>query len=206
MNNSEFKKGQEVWGKKCSRMGRKRFHEIDDRDHFIPVELISYSNGACHVKILTNSDDKDLVVPYIYQLERPTEPQKPVIPQFVADWIEKCKSSGFSLRMAMEHWDMDENLEKWMQYSENQEIFAKAWLYGYTVEKPKLYTVEIPNPNRKGNNRFFLQKDPNTGKILLCKGNFNPETNRNLWLTESEIRKDFEWAWKEGFAKPVEVE
>ena len=201
MSKEEFKKGQEVRDKRCGQMSRKRFHEIDGRDHFIPVEFIGDSNRACHVKISTNSGDKDLVVPYIYQLERPDEPQKPVIPKFVADWIESCKVSGFSLRLAMSHWSMSEKLDKWMEYSENQEIFAKAWFYGYTVEKPKLYTVEIPNPNRKGNNRFFLHKDPNTGKILLCKGNFNPEKNKNLWLTESEIRKDFEWAWQ--WAEPV---
>lgn len=157
MNNSEFKKGQEVWGKKCSR----------------------------------------------------TEPQKPVIPQFVADWIETAKkekwwlSSSFNKSSGVPYevyeWlimpDMYERIKR-------QEIFARAWLDGYEVEKEQLYTVEIPNPNRKGNNRFFLHKDPNTGKILLCKGNFNPEKNKNLWLTESEIRKDFEWAWQ--WAKPVE--
>lgn len=214
MNNSEFKKGQEVWGKKCSRMGRKRFHEIDDRDHFIPVELISYSNGACHVKILTNSDDKDLVVPYIYQLERPTEPQKPVIPQFVADWIEYCKSNKLTLLGAFdpvsEHGiglastftgEVRKGVD-WAKY--NQDVFARAWLDGYEIEQEKLYTVEIPNPNGKGRNRFYLFKDVNTGRIMLGKGNFNPKKNKTLWLTEAEIKQDFEWAWDAGFAKEVE--
>lgn len=83
----------------------------------------------------------------LYMIDK-IEPQKPVIPKFVADWIESCKVSGFSLRLAMSHWSMSEKLDKWMEYSENQEIFAKAWFYGYTVEKPKLYTVEIPNNDR----------------------------------------------------------
>lgn len=39
------------------------------------------------------------------------------------------------------------------------------------------------------------------GKVYLCKGNFNPSKNKNLQLTEAEIKKDFEWAWQ--FAKEV---
>ena len=63
------------------------------------------------------------------------EPQKPVIPQCVAEWIEHAKKEHFSLRLALEHWSMSEELEKWFQYSYNQETFANAWLFGYKVEK-----------------------------------------------------------------------
>lgn len=65
-----------------------------------------------------------------------------------------------------------------------------------TVEKEKSYTVEIPNPHAKGHNKIYLCKDGNTGKVYLCKGNFNPKKNKNLRLTEAEIRKDFDWAWQ----------
>ena len=70
------------------------------------------------------------------------------------------------------------------------------------MEEEKLYTVELPDPNRKGTNRIYLCKADNTGKVYICKGNFNPHKNKNLWLTEDEIKKDFHWAWQ--FAVPVE--
>lgn len=78
---------------------------------------------------------------------------------------------------------------------------VNALIYGYEVEKEKLYTVEIPNPNSKGKNKIFLCSDNNTGKVYLCKGNFNPKKNKNLMLTEAEIRKDFDWAFR--WAKEV---
>lgn len=129
------------------------------------------------------------------------EPDKPVVPQFVAEYIEYCKHEKFyALHGAYDN--MDDRLTFWRFKGNNSELFAKAWLYGYEVEKEKLYTVEIPNPNSKGTNKIYLCKDDTTGKVYLCKGNFNPSKNRNLRLTESEIKQDFAWAWQ--FAKEVE--
>uniref|UniRef100_UPI003F693F15 DUF1642 domain-containing protein n=1 Tax=Streptococcus pluranimalium TaxID=82348 RepID=UPI003F693F15 len=154
---------------------------------------------------------KNQVLEIINQID---EPKTPVIPKFVAEWIRYCKSNKLTLLGAFD--PVSENgiglantftgeVWKGVDWAKrNQDIFACAWLFGYEVEKEKLYTVEIPNPNRKGDNRFFLHKDPKTGKILLCKGNFNKNKNKNLWLNESEIRKDFEWVWQAGFAKEVE--
>lgn len=128
---------------------------------------------------------------------KPYQP-KPVVPQFVAEWIEKYKEKGCRLSHALKHVFDDVELGLYIKQREDDytEIIAKAWLYGYTVEKEKLYTVEIPNPNAKGHNKIYLCKADNTGKVYLCKGNFNPRKNKNLWLTEQEIRKDFDWAWQ----------
>lgn len=142
--------------------------------------------------------DKNKVLDIISQIN---EPQKVVVPQFVAEYIEYCKHEKFyALHGAYDN--MDDRLKCWRFKGNNSELFAKAWLYGYEVEKEKLYTVEIPNPNSKGTNKIYLCKDDTTGKVYLCKGNFNPSKNRNLRLTESEIKQDFAWAWQ--FAKEVE--
>lgn len=134
------------------------------------------------------------------------EPQKVVVPKFVAEWIKKYKEKGYRLAHALEKVFDDVELSLYIKQQECDytEIIAKAWLSypNITVEQEKLYTVEIPNPNAKGHHKIYLCKDNNTGKVYLCKGNFNPDKNRNLKLTESEIRKDFEWAWQ--FAKEVE--
>jgi len=75
------------------------------------------------------------------------ELNKPVIPQFVADWIEVCKEHlTHSLYTAMTPNFMKENgqsfdLILWIKKASNQDIFARAWLDGYDVEKEKRYTV-----------------------------------------------------------------
>ena len=135
------------------------------------------------------------------------EPEKVVIPKFVAEWLKSQKES-FSDVSAIDMYDnltIDNNgghyHEVWLWVIAHHHDFIKAWHDGYEVEQEKLYTVEIPNPNSKGNHKIYLCKDDTTGKVYLCKGNFNPKKNKNLKLTEAEIRKDFEWAWQ--WAKEV---
>lgn len=132
---------------------------------------------------------------------------KPEVPQFVAEYLVECKEDNFTLSLAYDVNAYSEMAE-WLYDttdSKNIDLFARAWIAypNIAVEKEKLYTVEIPNPNAKGHNKIYLCKADNTGKVYLCKGNFNPRKNKNLWLTEQEIRKDFEWAWQQGFAEEV---
>ena len=63
----------------------------------------------------------------------------PVIPQFVAVWIEECKAKGKSLLRAFLY--TPEKVNSWVDDPDNQEIFALAWMFGYTVENEKHYTV-----------------------------------------------------------------
>lgn len=134
------------------------------------------------------------------------ERERVTIPKFVADWIKKCKDKEYHLSIGLEEGITEGSAEftNWFCDRSNQDTFARAWLDGYKIKKEPLYTVEIPDPNRKGNNRIYLGKADNTGKVFINKGTFNPKKNKNLWLTESEIKEDFEWAWK--FAVPVEEE
>ena len=67
------------------------------------------------------------------------ELNKPVIPQFVADWIEECKAKGKNLLRALLY--TPEKVNSWVDDPDNQEIFALAWMFGYTVENEKRYTV-----------------------------------------------------------------
>lgn len=132
------------------------------------------------------------------------EREKVTIPKVVADFINGQKNLEHGVLEALEeaHFLTKLDVINWLKRVENQEKFLKAWIYGYEIEKEPLYTVEIPDPNRKGNNRIYLGKADNTGKVFINKGTFNPKKNKNLWLTESEIKEDFEWAWQ--FAVPVE--
>ena len=141
--------------------------------------------------------------------------EKPVVPQFVADWLEVCKDNlALSLANSMNNVVMRTNNQPdktihWI--AKNSETFAKAWIYGYEVEKEKLYTVEIPNPNGGEYGRVFLGKY-GSGKVgLHCWTSYKQINFDDSWkkdkiaqLSESEIKKDFEWAWQ--FAEEAEGE
>ena len=72
------------------------------------------------------------------------EPQKPVVPQFVADWIEECKNDDFHLFGAMEGISLNpKKLDYWFREDDNMELFARAWLDGYEVEEEKRYYVRL---------------------------------------------------------------
>lgn len=133
------------------------------------------------------------------------EPQKVVVPKFVADWIESQKES-FSDASAIDMYDnltLDNNggyyHEVWLWVIDHHYDFTKAWHDGYEVEKEPLYTVEIPNPNL--NTHTILQKIWK-GLALIMVTNARWKGWESSKLTESEIKEDFEWAWP--FAREVE--
>ena len=69
-----------------------------------------------------------------------------IIPQIVADWIKHCKTNGIALGYAL--YDpgrlSGKKVYDWIVESlENQELFARAWIDGYTVEKEKRYFVRV---------------------------------------------------------------
>lgn len=119
---------------------------------------------------------------------------KPEVPQMIFDVIKSFDDDVDYLHQHMSR--QSDEVREWLTHNERE--FYEAWLAypNITIEKEKLYTVEIPNPNEKGHNKIFLCRVENTGKVYICKGNFNPHKNKNLWLTEQEIRKDFDWAWQ----------
>lgn len=131
------------------------------------------------------------------------EPEKPIVPRYIDTWIQGSEYNGFDLYEAMTDeattdGEIPDKVATWIVC--NPETFAKAWLYGYEVEKEKLYTVELPNPN--GGTHLVLCKDCD-GKLFVAtfSGGDCWETFGKCKLTESEIKKDFEWAWQ--FAKEV---
>lgn len=184
MKIGDLKQGQTVWVK--GYVDRNVFRDCGGFINFYNRD----GNNFCHISKNNVSEMKEEDI----QLDQP----KPVVPQFVAEWIETYKEKGCRLSHALKHVFDDVELGLYIKQQEDDytEIIAKALLYGYTVEKEKLYTVVIPNPNAKGHNKIYLCKADNTGKVYLCKGNFNPRKNKNLWLTEKEIKKDFDWAWQ----------
>ena len=71
------------------------------------------------------------------------ETEKVKVQQFVADWINHSRNIGRSIFGAMSIFEENFEIKKWMQWADNQEIFARAWLDGYEVEKEKRYLVKV---------------------------------------------------------------
>lgn len=163
---------------------------------------------ACKSPFISEDDtifnyglDKALSI--IKQLD---EPEKPVVPQFVADWYEDNKDEfEYNLyRLCIDFYarKLHEDLHEWFDNDKNKPIETLILMhkFGYEVEKEKLYTVELPNPNSP--EHFVLRKNGVNKIVADCYLSDNWKLYKNTWLTESEIKKDFEWAWQ--LAKEVE--
>lgn len=135
------------------------------------------------------------------------------VPQFVADWYEEHKDN-FYLNLHRLAWELIENLDeddfvpkkaldsdfkRWYHKTETAaQTLNNMHQFGYTVQKEKLYTVEIPNPHEKQLS-FVLMRKPG-GNISINVVHSSDldllKTDNDLQLTEKEIKKDFDWAWQ----------
>ena len=99
-------------------------------------ELIDYCNAIKENKSqIINCIDVNEIIKKIEQLD---EHEKPVVPQFVADFISEQKKQGHTLSYSIDA-SMSDRVAEW--YWDNSELFARAWLDGY--EKEKRYLVRI---------------------------------------------------------------
>lgn len=67
---------------------------------------------------------------------------KPVIPYYIADYLEKVKSEGDLTVVGAVNEAPEGRVGDWL-ILERVNVFATAWVNGYTVEGEPRYTVEI---------------------------------------------------------------
>ena len=80
----------------------------------------------------------------IQEYEKLNKPEKVKVPQCVAEKIEYFKKTGdWDLFQAMDSLFGDKEIREWLEDKNNQDLFARAWLDGYEVEKEKRYLVKI---------------------------------------------------------------
>ncbi|MCY7133653.1 DUF1642 domain-containing protein [Streptococcus gordonii] len=139
------------------------------------------------------------------------ELNKPVIPQFVADWIEYCKFTHVDLQYALIVDDVYfynyanqkdfSKLKEFLDTENNPELFARAWLDGYEVEKEKRYTVKIKTYLGQFLGRYYLNDEELTPQFtrsqLTGKGELPTFTRQELEET------GFGWAFD---CEGIEVE
>ena len=122
----------------------------------------------------------------------------PVIPQFVSSWIEETKKQSKSFVFAIAHiYDKNEidespsekesRIFQWMELYDNDEVFARAWLDGYTIKKEPKYNVKFKVKSSFGTVGIYLYKK---GDEVLAGDNFEvyyPKEDKYR-LTEQEVR------------------
>ena len=102
-------------------------------------------HNLAFAKLNTKPDDLKLadvmrIVNQIY------EPQKPVVPQMIADIIEYYKSQCAPIIDVFEEKNSNEQYRKWLINEPNAyDMVARAWIFGYEVEEEKRYLVKMKN-------------------------------------------------------------
>ena len=88
----------------------------------------------------------------------------PVIPWYIADYLEKVKSEGNLTVVGAVNEAPDGRVRDWL-FLERVNTFAQAWVNGYTVEGEPRYTVKM-----KGISGYskYLNRDTKTQKWLFA--------------------------------------
>ncbi|WP_353726879.1 DUF1642 domain-containing protein [Lactococcus lactis] len=118
----------------------------------------------------------------------------PVVPECVAEWIEILKTKGLKPLKNPETYgetgfteEKLQNIVFWI--SEYQEDYMRAWLDGYTVEKPQLfYLKHIDMSKSDAHLNWYLAKG--TDNVLIHQGikkGKSPKLKCILKLTQQEI-------------------
>lgn len=159
---------------------------------------LSRRNGKsyCLKKDVLVANKQD-VIDIINQID---EPEKPVIPQFVAEWVEKCKtfknfavSLSFALQPSV--WEANRLSDKcieWLTDAENQDIFARAWLDGYEVEEEPIYVIRSKGTTNKYGAQQRLCHSGEKGNYFWC-GEFSKFKHK---FTREELEQaGFGWVF-----------
>lgn len=136
-------------------------------------ELINYCNVLKENKNrFINCIDVDRIIDRIKQLD---EPEKVKVPQCVAEKIEYFKKTGdWDLFQAMDYLFGKKEIRGWLEYKNNQETFARAWLDGCDVEEEKRYKIEVKGVSEnsvlihdKTEECWFFEDDNNEDTIYV---------------------------------------
>jgi len=161
--------------------------QLDEPDEYMDTAL-KLGQQLLEVQAQRDKAEKELV-----ELKS-TKPRKPVVPEFVAEFIVDYKEQGYTLanaifNIATGREDMD--IEEYLR--EHPKKFVQAYDDGYTVEKEKKYEV-------KDKDDCFLLTKNSEGEVINA---YSKVVYKNKGqLTEKEI-KDYDERFM-AFAVPVE--
>lgn len=198
MKFEELKQGQAVWVKGF--VDRSVFGGCGGFINF-------YNQDGNHCGHISRNNVREMKEEDV-QIDQP----KPVVPQFAIDWVNDSRERCYDFDEWFYYSNQPLEVYKWLnkKNKRQKELNALALVTlivngpdAVTVEKEKLYTVEIPNPSRASNKavkKLMLFKTSADSPIIEIGFMGNPDSPL-CKLTEQEIRKDFDWAFR--WAKEV---
>lgn len=173
--------------------------KFEEKLEILPIKIIQHPVGdtkyyaAVHVKTLITQADEEIA-----NLKSQLQQQAlPVVPEDVAEQIERVRNNNgtyTTLGLFDSNYDKKPDYAKWIEDNINE--FMLACSVGYTVEKPQLFYIELPNVYGL-KNKVSVSKVEN-GTIV----EFSNGKNYALKFTEQEIKSIDERYWQ--FAVPVE--
>lgn len=133
----------------------------------------------------------DMVIRLISELD---EPQKVTVPQFVEDYIKDAKYYEWDLDDVFDHIAEESEgseISEWFYTLGNVDVFARAWLDGYEVEKEKKYRVKM-----KGMDKEFTMLKLDKIRVSWYLGNDTEYSYTKTTHTRKELEDaDFGWVF-----------
>lgn len=164
-------------------MNKQEAIEKIDRTLSLPRPVISfpynYEDGLRYAKHIINQID---------------EPEKPVIPQFVAEHIEYHKNMNSPMGdIFNRHFIDDKRVEVWLREALNAyDNLGKAWLFGYEVEKEPIYVIRSKGTTNKYGAQQRLCHSSEKGNYFWC-GEFSKFKHK---FTREELEQaGFGWVF-----------
>lgn len=173
MNKQELINSVKAWGAWCTD------HNTGEKDRYVKIDKV-----------------RELI-------EQLDEKQKVTVPKFVAIWIKQCQEKATLADCLDGYYEISngevvssEDFQNWVVDNENDELTAKAWIFGYEVEKELLYKVIIDH-------KYLVQLfSGRTDARLVEFEELTMWSESAYKLTEETIKAIDERYW--AFAVPVE--
>ena len=156
------------------------------KDELKDVSILTTAQYGVRMKVA----EKEYIEKEIANLTPQLQQQAlPVVPEFVAEWIEILKTKGLKPLKNPETYgetgfteEKLQNIVFWI--SEHQEDYMRAWLDGYTVEKPQLFYLKSKSLlENEGES-----EEPDVDELYLnAKGNLVIYKGDAKKFTQSEI-------------------
>lgn len=113
---------------------------------------------------------------------------KPVIPYYIADYLEKVKSEGDLTVVGAVNEAPDGRVSDWL-FLERVNTFAQAWVFGYEVEEETKYKIKMKDARYNGLSQFLCKDD----RGIFWGSVFN---YRKIKFTRKELEDaDFGWVF-----------
>ena len=124
------------------------------------------------------------------------EPQKPAVPQFVADWYEKHKNDfEFAVFNYLYMFDKQDesDFKRWFRDSRTEpfQILVSMLQFGYEVEEEKQYTVKLKAVLGQYLGRYYLNNEKLTPQFIRTQFTGRDELPT---FTRKEL-EEAGWGW-----------